>query len=266
MVSSCLVKSLCLAAAATLSAYADILPPDSHLVPRTVTLVNTGDYPELVFVALEFYPGKPDAPVAATRMEPGIEARISGYKLDYMQVYAAKTTEWPALKGKLGLANGAATSPASDWKTGLTQIPGDLQANSKYAPNSSTLKSEVYEYKLDGAGPDKASEYASLQTYTDGSEKEVPLGATALRAPMQGATTGSLAIRGRSLIWVPNHTGVAAIGLFDTGGRRAWSARRVAASGQGQTLALPSMAAGRYLVSAQGRGWSQSAWLDLGKR
>ncbi len=264
MGSSGLVKSLLLASAAAWSARADILPPDSHLVPRTVTLVNTGDYPGLVFVALEFYPGNPGAPVAATRMGPDIEAKVSGYKLDFMRIYAAKASDWPALKDPLGL--GTAGTPSLEWKTRLTLVPGDLDANAEYVPNSSSLKLETNEYKLEGMAPDKVSFYASLRTYVDGSKKEIPASLSTMRPPGKAEQGGDLAAKGRSLIWIPRHNGVAAIRIFGIGGRRVWSVRSVGASGQVKIVALPSLAKGRYFVSAASRSWSQSAWLDLGER
>lgn len=286
MNSSCLVKSLCLAvSAAAWSAQADILPPDSHVVPRTVTLINTGDYPDQVFAALEFYPGS-QTPVAMTRMGPGVEAKITGYKLDYIRFYSAKAADWPAAKTQAGAAVPCA-APTTDTSksacvcchpepspapspSAMVLIEGQVEAGAQYVPNSSKLVAEAYEYQLEGKPAAKATLHAILQTYADGSKQEVPPSATALAPALRGARDAvpmaRLSADGRSLIWVPNHAGVASIGVFDAKGQRAWSARRVAASGQAQILGLPSLAAGRYLVSAQGRGWGQSAWLDLGKR
>jgi hypothetical protein len=284
MNSSCFVKSLCLAAAAAWTAHADFMPPDSHLVPRTVTLINTGDYPGLAFAALEFYPGDRTTPVATTRMGAGVQAKITGYKLDYIEFYSAKAADWPAAKAaQVGSATALCATPMVDTtKAGcvcchpdptpapspsaMTLIQGNVDAGSQYVPNTSKLISEAYEYQLEGTSAEKITLHAILQTYADGSKQEVPPGATALRAPVAAAPMARLAADGRALIWVPQRSGIAAVSLFDAGGRRAWSQRRVAASGQAQVLALPAMAAGRYLVSAQGRGWAQSAWLDLGKR
>lgn len=295
MKSSCLVKSLSFAAAAALSAQADILPPDSHLVPRTVSLINTQDYPGLVFVALEFYPGNPDAPVAATPMGKGREAKLTGYKLDYLRFYAARLADWPAIEGKLGLAKGAtvtgvgapcaspaasvagapcvcchdtaASPPEADWKAGLTPVAGSVDAASRYAGNSSSLQSEAYEYKLEGANADSLSLYGSLQTYADGSKQEIRLDATAVRARFRAMPAARLAADGRSLLWEPLHNGVASISLIDAAGRRAWSVHRVATVGEIQAMPLPAgMAQGRYLLAVQGRGWAQRAWLELGQR
>jgi len=244
MNSSCFVKSLCFAAATAWSAHADIIPPDSHLVPRTITLINTGDYPDLAFAALEFYPGNQTTPVATTRMGTGVQAKITGYKLDYIELYAAKASDTSA----------------------KVLIQGNVEAASQWVPNTSTLISEAYEYQLEGTSAEKVALHAILQTHADGSKQEVPPSATALHAPVAATPMARLAADGRALIWVPQHTGLATVSLFDASGRRAWAQHRVAASGQAQVLALPAMAAGRYLVSAQGRGWAQSAWLDLGKR
>jgi hypothetical protein len=263
---SCLVKSLSFAAAAAFSARADILPPDSHLVPRTVSLVNTGDYPGQVFVALEFFPGNPEVPVAATPMSAGKEAKVTGYKLDYLHVYAANLADWPAVQAKLGLI-GSESGPAADWKAGLTLVAGDVQAGPQFAANSSPLKSEIYEYKVAGATAESLSLYASLQSYADGSQKEVPLSATALRASSRAMPDARMAADGRSLLWVPRHSGVASLSLLDAAGRRAWSARRVAIAGVSQSVALPAnLTQAKYLVTVQGRGWSQSGWLEPGKR
>lgn len=272
MNSSCFVKSLCLAAAAW-TAHADIMPPDSHLVLRTVTLINTGDYPALAFSALEFNPGNQTTPVATTRMGAGVQAKITGYKLDYIAFYSAKA---PA--GSLAALCATAvdtskpacvcchTDPAPTSDTAKVLIQGDVAAESQWVPNTSTLISETYEYQLEGTGAEKVTLHAILQTHADGSKQEVAPGATAVRAPVATAPMARLAADGRALIWVPQHSGIAAVSLIDASGRRAWSQHRVAASGQAQVLALSAMAAGRYLVSAQGRGWAQSAWLDLGKR
>ncbi|MBW8888663.1 MAG: hypothetical protein JF616_12980 [Fibrobacteres bacterium] len=244
MNSSCFVKSLCFAAATAWSAHADILPPDSHLVPRTVTIVNTGDYPALAFSALEFFPGNETTPVATTRMGTGVQAKITGYKLDEIDFYAAEASDTSA----------------------KVMIQGKVEAQSQWVSNTSTLISETYEYQLEGASAEKVALHAILQTHQDGSKQEVAPGATALRAPVAAAPMARLAADGRALIWVPQHSGIASVSLFDAGGRRAWAQHRVAVSGEAQILALPAMAAGRYLVSAQGRGWTQSARLDLGKR
>jgi len=273
MNSSCFVKSLCLAAAAW-TAHADILPPDSHLVPRTVTLINTGDYPALAFSALEFNPGNRTTPVATTRMGAGVQAKITGYKLDYLAFYAAK-----AQAGSVAALCATAvdtskpacvcchTDPAPTPDTGAkVLIQGDVAAESQWVPNTSTLISETYEYQLEGPGAEKVTLHAILQTHADGSKQEVAPGATGLRAPVAAAPMARLAANGRALIWVPQRSGIAGVGLFDANGRRAWSQHRVAAAGQAQVLALPAMAAGRYLVSVVGLGWAQSAWLEIGKR
>jgi hypothetical protein len=273
MNSSCFVKSLCLAAAAW-TAHADVMPPDSHLVPRTVTLINTGDYPGLAFSALEFYPGNPTTPVATTLMGAGVQAKITGYKLDYIAFYSAKARAGSAA----GLCATAVdtskpacvcchTDPAPTPDTSAkVLIQGDVAAGSQWVPNTSTLISETYEYQLEGTGAEKVTLHAILQTHADGSKQEVAPGATAVRTLVAADPMARLAADGRALIWVPQHSGIAAVSLIDASGRRAWSQHRVAAAGQAQVLALPVMAAGRYLVSAQGRGWAQSAWLDLGKR
>jgi hypothetical protein len=257
-----------------------------------VAIINTQDYPGQIFLALEFYPGNTNTPVSGTLMGPGIEAKITGYKLDIMQIYSAQASDRAAVLGRLGgilakAASGAQAAapcaapagsagpcvcchtdpvPASDWKTGLTLVPGAIDAAAEYVPNASTLKSEVYEYKLSGAGPDRVVLSASLQTHADGSRQEVALDASAVRAGSASASMPRLAADGRSLIWVPQRNGLAAVSLYDAAGRRAWSAKSAAAAGQPQVLAMPRMAPGRYLVSAQGRGWAQRAWLDIGKR
>jgi hypothetical protein len=254
---SCLVKTLVYATVAVLSAQADILPPDSRLVPRTVSLINAEDYPGLVFVALEFYPGK-TTPVAATPMGDGKEAKISGYKFDYIRIYAAKVADWPAVQANLA---------GPEWKSGLAPVAGNIDAASQYVSNSSSLKSETYEYKLEGVNAERLSLYAILQTNQDGSKKEALLGATEVRAPSYSAPAARLTADGRSLLWVPQHSGVATISLLDAAGRRAWSARCVATSGATQAMPMPTkMAPGKYLLAVQGLGWAQGAWLELGQR
>ncbi len=282
MKSSCLIKSLLLISSVATAVLADVAPPDSKVVSRSVAIVNTGSYPDRVFIGLEFFPGK-STPVSASKIGAG--TRLStAYKFNWIDVYSAAASAWPALKDKYGISDGSGETGSG--LTGiadklccsgeLTAVTGTVESTPQWVSDTSKLESEVIEYQVQGKNADKFSLYGIQQTFSDGRKTETLQGAAGVREIRSAARATSLRARmtwdGRSLLWIPNHSGIVTVSLIDVSGKTVWSARTVVTGGELETVSIPmampmaSAAKGRYVVFAQGLGWSQSVPLEIGNR
>lgn len=288
MKSSCLKTAFVLISTLVAASSADVMPPNHHAVARLFGISNADEFPEKVFIAWETQPGA-TMPTAAYRLRSKDWASL-GYKFNRLEIYSAKASDWNWMHESLGIAdgldrNGSGGVTGKGWELGsgganrkvwtvgdrvvLTQIEGDVEASPGYVSDGNPLISERYGYTFGDSEIGGALVLARVtSSYSDGRAEEtrnIPLrtvdilpGGAIGKEPLQASFSPDR----RSLRLIPGHGGVSRISLYNSRGQRILESRRNLVAGSAHSLALPSLASGRYLVSIEGLGGRQALWLD----
>jgi len=121
------------------STFADVIPPDSHYVTRTVVIANTSQFPEVQLVG--YITGPTISGYQIEQIKENI-ALVKGYKFNTYTVYAVKTS---FIQSKGGIS--AIDFSAIVQKVAPVQI---LDPGSYYIENTKPLATESYVYRIWG--------------------------------------------------------------------------------------------------------------------
>lgn len=259
------------------SAPADIMPPDHHAVERGVAILNAEEYPDKVFIGVETSPGG-TRPVGAWRMRAGDYASV-GYKFNTIRVYWGLAADWPRIQKDLGVADRWTpggnpvkgwTLPGGDWsldgKILARRIEGELETAPRVVPDGDPASAEKLDYRVGAL--DQGGSLSLFRTTTFYSDNRPPLvkdwpSAIGPSTRPTGALEARLAADGRSLDLRPRFGGSAEVTLVDARGIRVFRTLRDLKAGADHSVALPALANGRYLVTLEGSGDRQAAWIEL---
>ncbi len=149
----------------SLSAFADVIPPDSHYVTRTVTVANTSAFPEIQLVG---YITGPTIQGYQVELIKENTALVKGYKFNAYKVFALKSSFIQASGGisSVDLASIAA-------RVAPVNI---IDPGSYYIENTKPLLTETYVYRIwgyDGNGRLIVYLSRSTLTFNDGTPAKV---------------------------------------------------------------------------------------------
>jgi hypothetical protein len=154
-----------MAFACFIQASADVIPPNSHLVTKTVVFSNCSQFPD---IQLAGYITGPTIPTYQIDQIKENVALAKGYKFNIYKVYALKTS---FVQAKGGIA-GIDFAPIV-----LKVAPVDIpDPGSYYIENTKPLASEALVYRIYGYNAaNQLVVYLSQRTltYTDGTQPQV---------------------------------------------------------------------------------------------
>jgi hypothetical protein len=148
-----------------ISSFADVIPPDSHFVTRTVMIANCNAYPEIRLVG--YITGISFQGYKLDEIKENV-ALNKGYKFNTYKVYALKTS----------FVQNAGGVSAIDFTPIAAKLPalGIIDPGSYYIENTKPLATETYVYRIwgyDTAGKLIVYLSKSTITYNDGTPAKI---------------------------------------------------------------------------------------------